>query len=125
MGKQKPQLVICRTCHRDNPGEGDFANFASAAKKWKRALVPGIFNKIADVKYQNCFAQCENFYCVQVTQNHEGFLLKKISTPEKMNQVIDWITSAPENKPLQIPESLRDEVLKQVSVQGEKYHKIK
>lgn len=125
MNKDKLELVICRTCLRDNPGEESFADFESNASAYQSAFKESWLKKTAEVKYQNCFAQCENFYCVQVIQNQQGFLLKKISSREKMNHVIAWLQRVKKGvQAFELPSELRDHLIAPVKNPQEKYKKI-
>lgn len=125
MSKNKLELVICRTCLRDNPGEGDFTNFETNAKTYQSAFKEGWLKKTAEIKYQNCFAQCEHFHCVQITKDNEGFLLKKISTPEKLGSVVSWlkeVKSGTQN--FALPTELSEHLIGPVRHPQEKYKKI-
>lgn len=123
MGKSNLELVICRTCLRDNPGAGNFSDFETNAKSYQEALKAGLFKKTAQVKFQNCFAQCENFYCVQVTQGGEGFLLKQVSTLEKQQELLDWLKESKRQGQLELPESFSEHLIAPVKPQ-EKYKKF-
>ena len=113
MAKGKLKLTICRTCLRDNPGEGPWASIETLDQEYKKHLGSGWFNKTAEISYQNCFAQCENFYCLQVTAQGSGYLLKKISTPEKIQAVVNWIREAKAQKQnkLKVPDCLAEHVI--------------
>ena len=124
MSKNKLQVVLCRTCVRDNPGQGMFQDFELNSKAYQSQLKAGLFKKHADLKYKNCFAQCENFHCVQVTKNGEGFLLKKISTPEQVQNLIEWVKEAKEHSALSLPKVFQTQLVAPVSEIKEKYQKI-
>lgn len=123
MGKNKLEVVICRTCLRDNPGTGTFTDFETNAKHYQESFKEGLFKKTADLKFQNCFAQCENFHCVQVTRNGIGYLLKKISTPEKQAQLVHWLRDNKDCDRLELPEALSDHLIAPVQSK-EKYKKF-
>lgn len=122
MAKNNIEMVLCRTCVRDNCEEGFFQNFDEAAQFYKDRLNLGLFRKAARLKYQNCFAQCENFFCLQVSRNNKGFLLKKISSPEKIDSVIDWVKESSQGKDFQLPQKLEENLIRHVEV-SEKYQK--
>ncbi len=123
MGKSKLEMVICRTCLRDNPGSGTFTDFEHNAKHYQESLKEGFLKKTADIKFQNCFAQCENFHCVQVTQGGRGYLLKKISTPEKQQQLVEWLRESKQKGLLELPDTFSEHLIGPVETQ-EKYQKI-
>src|ERR1700752_2959405 len=80
MSKNKFKVVVCRTCVRDNPGEGPFANPEITEKTYREKLKEGFFRSAAELNLHNCFNYCEQYYCVQVLGPTHGFQLKKISS---------------------------------------------
>lgn len=123
MAKNKLQVVLCRTCLRDNPQEGDWKSFEANAKVYQQKLKDGFLRKHAELRFQNCFSYCEKFHCVQVTKNGEGFLLQKISTPQKVNDLVDWVKESKKSPYFELPHSLHDNLIAPVKPQ-EKYKKI-
>ena len=66
----------------------------------------------ADLEFQNCFAHCEHFYCVQVSLRDWGYLLSKIDSEEKLKQVVQWVKEAKKQGELKLPPALKDHVIK-------------
>ncbi len=106
MAKSKLKLTICRTCVRDNYGEGIFSNIDLVEKSYKDRLKEGRFGSAAEIALQNCFTECENFHCVQLADEAMGFRLKKISTTEKINEVSDWVKQVKNTGRWDLPETL-------------------
>ena len=123
MTKNKIQVVICRTCLRDNPEEGSLSSFEENAKVYQQGLKKGFLKKHGELRYQNCFTHCEKFHCVQVTRNGEGFLLQQVSTPQKIKDVLDWVKESKATSRFEPPHSLHDNVIAPVKSQ-EKYRKL-
>ena len=116
MGNKKLKLLVCRTCIRDNPGQGIFATVDSLTDVYKKGLKKGLFSCSAEMDLQNCFTECENFHCVQLTDSDKGFRLKKISTPEKIETVLQWVKQVEKSGQLELPESLKDNLLETIKL---------
>jgi hypothetical protein len=111
MAKNKIKLTICRTCIRDNEGEGVFSQIDLVEKAYKERLKEGLFHSAAEIKLQNCFSQCENFHCIEVADQTKTYQLKKISNIEKVESVCDFIKKSKTSGQLEFPEELRDNLL--------------
>lgn len=111
MASNPIEVTICRTCLRDNPGEGTFANYETNAEYYRGHFKEGWLKKTARIKYQNCFANCERFYCVQVTQGDQGYLLSQISNSQKQQALIDWVRQCKVRGKMTIPDELKDHVI--------------
>ncbi len=110
--KSPLKLTICRVCLRDNPGLGPWTDETTLKCEFKRQLGSTWFRPLAEIDFQNCFAQCENFYCVQVTAWGSGYLLKQISTPEKIQALVRWIRAAQNHQGvLKISDELAEQVI--------------
>lgn len=116
MVKNKIQLTLCRTCVRDNQGEGVFADIETVEKVYRQKLKSGIFGSLASIKLQNCFANCESFHCVQITDHEKGFLLKQISDPEKIESVCEWVKLSKANGTMELNEGLKGHLIETVKV---------
>ncbi len=99
-------------CLRDNPGSGPWSNAQALQCEFKRQLGSGWLRPLAQIDFQNCFAQCENFYCVQLTASGSGYLLKKISSPEKIEALVRWVRESQKDRgSLQIPDDLAEHII--------------
>ena len=117
MSSKKLKLTVCRTCVRDNPGEGIFENAESVEKTYRQQLKQGLFGSVAEIKMQNCFSECENFHCVQLTDDTLGFRFKKISSPTKVDELIRWVKAVKETGRMDLPESLIGHLIEPIKVQ--------
>ena len=106
MAKPRLKLTICRTCVRDNYGEGIFSNIDLVEKTYKERLKEGRFGHCAEIALQNCFTECENFHCVQLADEEMGFRLKKISNLDKINEVSQWVKQVKDTGRWDLPEEL-------------------
>ena len=107
MAKKKLQITLCNTCVRDNYGEGIFAStdqVEAAYREKLKGLAPGLMPVF---KQQNCFNLCENFHCVQVDDRETGILLKKISDPDKIHTVCEWVKTCAQSGKFEIADSLK------------------
>jgi hypothetical protein len=111
MAKSELQVVICRTCLRDNPGEGNCESFQKNVQFYQEQLKDGWLKKIAKLKYQNCFTHCEKFHCVQVTGNGRGYLFKKISNPQVQQELIEWVRRCKSQGKVEPPEKLVQHII--------------
>lgn len=116
MSKTKPKVTICRTCVRDNYGEGLFSEIDLVEKAYRERLKTGVTGSAAEIVLQNCFTECENFHCVQVESDAAGFRLKKISSVEKIDQVADWIRDIHRTGRLDLPDNLISNLIEPVKV---------
>ena len=119
MSKNKPKLTICRTCVRDNYGEGLFSEIDMVEKAYRERLKTGITGSAAEIVLQNCFTECENFHCVQVENEEAGFRLKKISSIDKIEQVTTWIRDIHSTGRLDLPETLIPNLIEPIKVSKE------
>jgi len=120
MSKSKLKLTICRTCIRDNYGEGIFSDIDQVERAYRRGLKDGAFSSSAEVCLQNCFTECENFHCVQVENEQAGFRLKKISTPEKIEEVTRWMKEIQRSGRLDLPDPLIPNLIEPIKIPYEK-----
>ena len=114
MSQAKLKFLICRTCVRDNPGEGVFSTIESLEKTYRQQLKSGLFSSVAEIELQNCFSECENFHCVQLTDAQGGVRLKKISTPQQLQQVVQWIKDCQKSGKVELPEGLQEHHLQTI-----------
>jgi hypothetical protein len=116
MSQAKQKLTICRTCVRDNYGEGIFSDVDQVEKAYRERLKARLWGTVAEVGLQNCFTECENFHCVQVEHGQAGFRLKKISSLEKIDQVTGWIRDIQQSGRLDLPEGLISNLIEPIKV---------
>lgn len=105
------KILACKSCLRDNPGEGVFATPESAGKAYREKLKEGLFRKIAHFELHSCFAECEHFHCVRVFKGKMGVHLKQISSPEKIDEVTEWVKHSKQTNSFDVPEHLKDNLL--------------
>ncbi len=105
------KILACRSCLRDNPGEGVFASPENCEKEYKAKLKEGLFKKTAHFELQSCFAECEHFHCVRVMKGKVGVHLKQISSPEKIDEVIEWVRLAKQTNSFEVPDHLKGHFL--------------
>lgn len=105
------KILACKSCLRDSPGEGVFASPESIEKEYKEKLKEGWMRKTSSFELHGCFAECENFHCLRVFKGKKGFHLKKISNPEKIDQVIEWMRHAKKSDGFEVPECLKENLL--------------
>lgn len=122
MAKSELQVVICRTCLRDNPGEGNCESFQKNVQFYQDRFKEGWLKKTAQLKYKNCFTHCEKFHCVQVTQGGRGYLFKKISSPQVQQDLVDWVRQCKSQDKIEPPETLAGHIITPVQT-TEKYQK--
>lgn len=108
------KILACKSCLRDNPGEGIFSSPESAEKEYREKLKEGLFRKTAGFELHACFAECENFHCVRVLRGKEGFHLKQISSVRKIEEVIEWVRLAKQTNFFEVPEGLKGNFLYEV-----------
>lgn len=120
MSKSNLKLTLCRTCVRDNYGEGIFSNIDMVEKAYRERLKGGLFGSLADIQLQNCFTECENFHCVQVESGNAGFRFKKISSPEKIEQVTQWMKEVRRTGRLDLPDHLIPNLIEPVKTSSTK-----
>ncbi len=108
------KILACKSCLRDNPGKGVFSSPESYEKEYKEKLKEGLFRKTAQFELQSCFAECEHFHCVRVMKGKTGVHLKKISSPEKIGEVIEWVKQAKRTNFFEVPENLKENFLYEV-----------
>lgn len=107
----KIKILACKSCLRDNPGEAAFSSPENYEKAYKEKLKEGLFRKSAHFELHSCFAECEHFHCVRVMKGNVGVHLKKISSPEKINEVIEWVKSSKQTNSFEVPEHLKEHLL--------------
>ncbi len=108
------KILACKSCLRDNPGEGVFASPENAEKEYRGKLKEGLFRKTAHFELHSCFAECENFHCVRVLKGKVGVHLKQISSPQKIDEVIEWVKLSKQTNSLEVPECLKENLLYEV-----------
>jgi len=116
MAPKKLQITLCNTCVRDNYGEGIFATTDSVERAYRERL-QGLGADLMPVfRRQNCFNLCENYYCVQVDDRETGVLLKKISDPDKIHSVCEWVKTCAQSGKFEIADSLKSHLAETVKV---------
>ncbi|MFO1462803.1 MAG: hypothetical protein U1F66_03435 [bacterium] len=111
MAAKKLQITLCNTCVRDNYGEGIFRETPDLEAHY-RAQFKGLpSNLVPEFKQQNCFNYCEQYHCVQVDDHETSILLKKVSDPEKIRSLCDWVKGCAQSGKLELAESLKSSLL--------------
>ena len=111
MASSKINLTLCRTCVRDNPGTGIFENAEALEAFYKKKLRESALDQVVELNFQNCFAECESFHCLELKRHDAGFRLKKISDPQKTEAVLNWLKQIQQNQRLDLPENLIENLL--------------
>ena len=111
------EILACKSCLRDNPGEGVFATPESCEKEYREKLKEGLFRKTAHFELHSCFAECEHFHCVRVMKGKTGVHLKKISSPQKIDEVIEWVRLSKQINSFEVPEGLKGNFLYLISLE--------
>ncbi len=111
MTTKKIHLTLCRTCIRDNPGEGIFKAPEALEAFYQKKLREHSLDGVVELKMQNCFAECESFHCLELNRQHVGFRLKKISNLEKTEAVLTWLKQISQSERLDLPENLLENLL--------------
>ena len=117
MAPKKLQSTLCNTCVRDNYGEGVFASTDAVERAYREQLQGLNADLMPAFQRQNCFNLCENYHCVQVDDRNTGILLKKISDPEKIHAVCEWVKSCAQSGKLELTDSLQNPLAETVKVQ--------
>ena len=110
MGSAKVKITVCNTCVRDNYGEGIFAQTESVESAYRRALKDAGYVGTPQIDRHNCFNLCELYHCIRVEQNDIGIVLKKISDPNKIQAVAEWVRDVNEGKSFEVPAALQEHV---------------
>jgi len=116
MGKMRLQITLCNTCVRDNYGEGLFSTTENVEQAYRERLKGLSPDLMPEFKQQNCFNLCEQFYCVQVDNRDQGFLLKKVSDPDKIRTVCEWVKTCAQSGKFEVTETIQGHLAETVKI---------
>ena len=104
------EITLCNTCVRDNYGQGIFAATDSVEEVYRKQL-KGLGAATPEFRQQNCFNFCEHYHCVEVKDQETAYLFKKVSDPDKIHSLCEWVKTCTQSGKFEVPESLKDQLL--------------